>query len=668
MRRRTAFDDPWGVEGRAGASGRQGRSAAALTESAVIVSTPAAAPAVPSAVGTGAVDSPSAPSPRGRVRRAVAYPVRAVETDQLLVLGVLALTFVFFVWGRWRYDAVALLALLALVLGGVIPGDDAFAGFGHPAVVTVAAVLVVSRGLQNSGAVDVLARWLTVAGTSPTRQIAATSGLAAALSAFINNVGALAVLMPTTLRLSRQAGIQPSTVLMPLAFASLLGGLVTLVGTPPNIVIATFRQDAAGEAFAMFDFAPVGLGIAVTGIAFVSLVGWRLIPGREEAASEQLFEISDYLFEVLVPEGSPTAGRSIAELGAASNTDFVVVAVVRGEHRIEMPSSFELLRAGDVLVVEASSETLDALVVEAGLEAAGSDRAMAALGGGDVVLAEAMVTPGSPLRGRTVVQADLRRRHHVNVLAVSRNGRLSRARMQETALRVGDVLLFQANRHELTATLEALQCLPLAERGLSIGRRERRALHAVTIFGGALMAAAALRLLPIQVAMAGAAAVMGLVGLVSPREVYESIDWRVIVLLGAMIPVGGALEYTGLAAEAASMLVRVSGDLPLWTSVAAVLVISMFLSDIVNNTAAAVLMAPIALGVAGGLAASADPFLMAVAVGASAAFLTPIGHQSNLLVMGPGGYRFGDYWRLGLPLEAVITVVAVPLILLVWQP
>ena len=619
-------------------------------------------------MGTGAVDSPSAPSPRGRVRRAVAYPVRAVETDQLLVLGVLALTFVFFVWGRWRYDAVALLALLALVLGGVIPGDDAFAGFGHPAVVTVAAVLVVSRGLQNSGAVDVLARWLTVAGTSPTRQIAATSGLAAALSAFINNVGALAVLMPTTLRLSRQAGIQPSTVLMPLAFASLLGGLVTLVGTPPNIVIATFRQDAAGEAFAMFDFAPVGLGIAVTGIAFVSLVGWRLIPGREEAASEQLFEISDYLFEVLVPEGSPTAGRSIAELGAASNTDFVVVAVVRGEHRIEMPSSFELLRAGDVLVVEASSETLDALVVEAGLEAAGSDRALAALGGGDVVLAEAMVTPGSPLRGRTVVQADLRRRHHVNVLAVSRNGRLSRARMQETALRVGDVLLFQANRHELTATLEALQCLPLAERGLSIGRRERRALLAVTIFGGALMAAAALRLLPIQVAMAGAAAVMGLVGLVSPREVYESIDWRVIVLLGAMIPVGGALEDTGLAAEAASMLVRVSGDLPLWTSVAAVLVISMFLSDIVNNTAAAVLMAPIALGVAGGLAASADPFLMAVAVGASAAFLTPIGHQSNLLVMGPGGYRFGDYWRLGLPLEAVITVVAVPLILLVWQP
>ena len=590
-----------------------------------------------------------------------------MDADQLLVVAVLAGAFAFFVWGRWRYDAVALLALLALVLGGVIPGDEAFTDFGHPAVVTVAAVLVVSRGLQNSGAVDVLARWLTVAGASPTRQIAATSGLAAGLSAFINNVGALAVLMPTVLRMARQAGNRPSTILMPLAFASLLGGLVTLVGTPPNIVIATFRGDATGEAFAMFDFAPVGLGVAAAGLAFIALAGWRLIPRREEEAGGDLFEISDYLFEVRVTEASPADGLSIAELGMESNADFLVVAVLRGDRRIELPWSFELLRAGDVLVVEGGSEALDALVAEAGLEAAGgSEQAAAELGRGDVVLAEAVIMPGSPLRGVTVTQADLRQRHHVNVMAVSRSGRQTRARMRDMVLRVGDVLLFQANARELPAALEALHCLPLAERGLSVGARERRALLAVTIFGGALMAATALRLLPIQVAMAGAAAVMGLVGLVSPREVYEAIDWRVIVLLGAMIPVGGALEETGLAAEAASVLVAASGGLPPWTSVAAVLVISMFLSDIVNNTAAAVLMAPIAVGVADGLSASADPFLMAVAVGASAAFLTPIGHQSNLLVMGPGGYRFGDYWRLGLPLEAVITVVAVPLILLVW--
>ncbi len=592
-----------------------------------------------------------------------------VGTDQLLVVLVLAVTFVFFVWGRWRYDAVALLALLTLVLGGVIPGEQAFADFGHPAVVTVAAVLVASRGLENSGAVDLLARWLTSAGTSPTRQIAATSGLAAGLSAFINNVGALAVLMPTAIRMSRQGGAGPSAVLMPLAFASLLGGLVTLVGTPPNIVIATFRAEASGEAFAMFDFAPVGLGVAVAGLAFIALVGWRLIPRREAGASGRLFEISDYLFELRIPEGSPTDGRSIFEIGRGSQADFVVVAIVRSDYRIALPSSFELLRAGDVLVVEASGDALEALVADAGLETpSGRANVVDELAGGDVVLAEAVVMPDSPLRARTVVQADLRRRHHVNVLAVSRRGRQSRMRMRETLLEVGDVLLLQANRGELPAVLDALKCLPLAERGLSIGRQERRALLAVSILGGALVTAAALRLLPIQVAMAGAAAVMGLVGLVSPKEVYEAIDWRVIVLLGAMIPVGGALEDTGLAAQVAEALVAVSADLPLWMSVAAVLMISMFLSDLVNNTAAAVLMAPIALGVAGGLSASPDPFLMAVAVGASAAFLTPIGHQSNLLVMGPGGYRFGDYWRLGLPLEAVITVVAVPLILLVWPP
>ena len=592
-----------------------------------------------------------------------------MDTDQLLVVLVLALTFAFFVWGRWRYDAVALLALLALVLVDIVPGEAAFSGFGHPAVVTVAGVLVVSRGLQNSGAVDLLARWLTSAGSSPTRQIAATSGVAAGLSAFINNVGALAVLMPTAIRLARHAGNSPSSVLMPLAFASLLGGLVTLVGTPPNIVIATFRSDVSGEAFAMFDFAPVGLGVALAGLAFIALVGWRLIPQREVDADGGLFEISDYLFELRIPDGSSAHGQSIAELGAASDAEFVVAAIVRNERRLALPSSFETLRARDVLVVEASGEALDVLVAEAGLEVAGShESALSELGSGDVVVAEAVVMPDSPLRARTVVDVDLRRRHHINLLAISRRGRQSRSRLGETPLEVGDVLLLQANRGELPAALERLSCLPLAERGLSVGRRERRALLAVSIFGGALLMAAALRLLPIQVAIAGAAAVMGLVGLLSPKEIYESIDWKVIVLLGAMIPVGGALEETGLAADIAGALVAVSGDLPTWTTIALVLVIAMFLSDLVNNTAAAVLMAPIALGVASRLAASPDPFLMAVAVGASAAFLTPIGHQSNLLVMGPGGYRFGDYWRLGLPLEVVITAVAVPLILLVWPP
>ena len=328
-----------------------------------------------------------------------------------------------------------------------------------------------------------------------------------------------------------------------------------------------------------------------------------------------------------------------------------------------------MLREGDVLVVEASGDALEALVADAGLEAGGSrERALQELGTGDVVVAEAVVMHDSPLRGRTVIGAELRRRYQINLLAISRSDRQYRTRLSETVLEASDVLLLQANRRELPAALRALGCLPLAERGLRVGARERRALLAVSIFGGALLMAAALRLLPIQVAIVGAAAVMGLVGLVSPREVYESIGWSVIVLLGAMIPLGGALEDTGAAGRAADALVVLTGDLPTWAIVASVLVVSMFLSDLVNNTAAAVLMAPIALGVASDGSASPDPFLMAVAVGASAAFLTPIGHQSNLLVMGPGGYRFGDYWRIGLPLEGVITVVAVPLIMLFWPP
>ena len=590
-----------------------------------------------------------------------------MDRDQLIVALVLAVTFAFFVWGRWRYDAVALLALLVLVAVGIVPGEEAFAGFGHPAVVTVAGVLVVSRGLQNSGAVDVIARWLRRTGASPTRQVAATSGLAAALSAVMNNVGALAVLMPTTIRLARSVGNRPATVLMPLAFASLLGGLVTLVGTPPNIVIATFRADATGEAFAMFDFTPVGLGVAVVGLAFIALVGWRLIPHREDVEGETLFEIDDYLFEVRVPPGSSAEGRTIAEIGSASGADFVVGTIVRGDRQMPLPPRFEPLHADDVLVVEATGESLQALVDEAGLEPAGSgESARELLGSDEVVVAEAVVLPDSMLRSRSVVGVGLRRRFDVNLLAISRGGRQFRTRLAETIVHAGDVLLLQGRREDLPETLRQLGCLPLAERGLGIGTRERRALLAVSIFGGALIAAAALRLLPIQVAIAGAATVMGLVGLLSPKEIYESIDWTVVVLLGVMIPVGGALEETGAAARVADALVAVTGDLPVWAVVASVLIISMFLSDLVNNTAAAVLMAPIALGVADEVTASPDPFLMAVAVGASAAFLTPIGHQSNLLVMGPGGYRFGDYWRMGLPLEVVITVVAVPLILLFW--
>jgi di/tricarboxylate transporter len=572
-----------------------------------------------------------------------------------------------FAWGRWRYDVVALVALLTLVIAGIVPADTAFTGFGHPAVITVAAILVVSRGLQNSGLIDRVARWLSRAGDAPTAQVASTSGFIALCSGFMNNVGALALLMPATIRLAKRAGNPRSLLLMPLAFASLLGGMITVIGTPPNIIIATYRGTVTDEPFAMFDFAPVGIGIMLAGVAFLALVGWRLIPRRPQADDdEDLFDIKEYLTELQVPEGSPIVDRRIGDLEELTEVPVAVVTLIRGDRRLPAPSFYERLRIGDVLVIEADTEGIEALVQEAKLEPAeAQELGELALDSEDVNLIEAVVTHGAPIEGRSAFDVRLRARYGMNLLAVAREGGRIRQRLGRVKLQAGDVLLLQSPGEGLSSTLSALGCLPLAQRELDLHQRTG-ILAAVLIFGAALLAAAGLRILPIEVAVTLAALAMGFAGLVTLRQAYEAIDWSVLILLGAMIPVGAALETTGAAASLADWYLDLGGALPGWVMLTLLLVVAMLLSDVVNNAAAAVILAPIAVGTAAGLGVSADPFLMAVAVGASSAFLTPIGHQSNVLVMGPGGYRFSDYWRVGLPLEVVVVAVAVPLILIVW--
>jgi di/tricarboxylate transporter len=587
--------------------------------------------------------------------------------QQLIVFGVLAMALAMFVWGRWRYDIVAMLALLVVTITGIIPGEQAFSGFGHPAVITVAAVLVVSRGLQNSGVVTMLAKPLARVGDRTSAQVGALSSLVAALSAFMNNVGALALLMPVAIRMGRKNGRSPSLLLMPLAFGSLLGGLITLIGTPPNIIIATFRAETGGEPFRMFDFTPVGLGVAVAGLLFVTLVGWRLVPKRKGAASrEELFEIGDYVTEVTIPEDSSLAGKRLRDLGTVSDADVVVISLVRDKRRYHNPSSFEILRSNDLLVVEADSEDLQELIDAAGLELGGSPKTgEEALGSGEQSsLMEAVVMADSSILGETARSLNLRWRYGVNLLGVARSGARIRSRMRDIRFRAGDVLLLQGPTETLAETLSTLGCLPLAERDLHLGK-PRRAELSLAIFCGALLLAA-IGLLPIQVAFVGAAVAMLLVGIIPLREAYGAIDWSIIVLLGAMIPVGQALEVSGGAQLIAKGTLAASGQMPPVASLIIVFVATMFLSDLVNNAAAAVLMAPIAIYVANGLGASMDPFLMAVAIGASCAFLTPIGHQSNTLVMGPAGYQFGDYWRMGLLLEMIILAVAIPLIMLFW--
>lgn len=585
--------------------------------------------------------------------------------QQLILFAVLGGALFLFAAGRWRYDIVALLALLVVTVTGIVPADRAFAGFGHPAVVTVAAVLVVSRALINSGMVDLISRRIARLGQNAYVQVGALTGLVTLFSSFMNNVGALALLMPVAIRMARRSPHPVSILLMPLAFGSLLGGMTTLIGTPPNIIIATFRAQNGSPPFGMFDFTPVGLGAAAAGVLFIALIGWRLIPQRKGPASpEDIFQIEDYITEVRVPAGSRLVGKSLRTINAAE-TDVTVVAIVRDRVRRPAPPSWELLLAEDILIVEANSDALKAIVDALGLELVANKR----LGRDDlkseeITLMEAVITPGSRMENRTVRSLDLRARHGVNLLAVARQGESLTERLGEIPFRAGDVLLLQGHAQAVQEAITVLGCLPLAERGLRIGQSQR-VLSALGLFGAAL-ALTALNLVPVQVAFVACALAMVLAGFVTLREAYNSVEWPVIVLLGAMIPVGEALESTGGAQLVASGLMRVAGGFSPVITLALLMIITMLLSNVINNAAAALLMAPIALNLAQGLGVAADPLLMGVAVGASAAFMTPIGHQSNTLVLGPGGYRFGDYWRLGLPLTVVTLLAALPLILRTW--
>ncbi|AMQ88696.1 SLC13 family permease [Marinobacter sp. LQ44] len=602
-------------------------------------------------------------------------------SDQWTVFLILGTTLALFIWNRLRFDIVAMLALLAVAVSGLVAPDQLFAGFGHPAVITVAAVLVISQGLVNGGVVDAVARLLGKVGRNAVLQVITLTLVVALCSGFINNVGALALLMPVAIWMSRQSGRSPSLLLMPLAFGSLLGGTITLIGTPPNIIIASYRE--AGS-FGLFDFAPVGLAITAVGIVFIGVIGWRLTPKRDDpAGGDKLFSVGEYVTELKVPEESPFAGGTLHNLLTSGGTEksLVALALIRGEEVSPAPSTFNVLKCGDVLLVEADTESLQEFVEQTGLALAnavndedeegkesepmtsreGTEEQVAA---GDVRLTEAVISPSSRLIGRSANRLNLRERYGLNVVAIARQGHRLKRRLADIRFRSGDILLVQGYEDNLLSTLQTLGCLPLAERGLTLGREKN-----LWLAGGVFLAAIAIilsGLLTPPVALVACAVAMVLVQLMDAGDAYRAIDWPVIVLLAAMIPVGQALETTGGAALIAEQILTVAQGQAAWVALTIILVGTMLLSNVVNNAAAAILVAPIALGVSSQLGLASDAVLMAVAVGASCAFLTPIGHQSNALVMEPAGYRFGDYWRLGLPLSVLVTVVGVPMILWVW--
>ena len=589
--------------------------------------------------------------------------------DELIVFGVLAASLVLFVMNKWRYDVVALLALSVLALAGIVPASEAYRGFGHPAVVTVAAVLVLSRALQNSGVVDVMANCYARIPSVPVLRMLSLSGMTAFFSAFMNNVGAVSLLMPVAIRVANRSRQLPSRYLMPLAFASLLGGLTTLIGTPPNIIISNFRREESGVPFQMFDFAPVGIGVALVGIVFIALVGWRFIPTRKAPlALSDTLHIEDYMTEVRVPRDSRFVGKLVRDLEELAEEDVAIVGMLHGGTIYGAPSSYEVIDADDIFIVEADPEDLRSFVDSTGFVLEGSrdvrEDFNQSVSSDEVTVVEAIVEPESTVRGRTARGLHLHATYGVNLLGVSRRGTRFARRLGHVAFRAGDVLLLQGRTELVQAAMPRLGLLPLAERELRIGQR-RRLFFPLAVFAGAVLLAA-FNVVPIQISFLAAAVVLLLTRFLTLQAAYQAIDWPVIILLGAMIPVGEALESTGGAARIAMVIVEVGELFPAWAMLGIMLVTTMLLSAVINNAAAVILMAPIGIGVAATLGAHSDPFLMAVAIGASSAFLTPIGHQSNTIVMGPAGYQFGDYLRLGMPLVVVIVLVAIPLIMWVW--
>jgi di/tricarboxylate transporter len=591
-----------------------------------------------------------------------------VTTEQTLIFALFGAVFVLLLWGRFRYDLVAFAALLTGVVIGVVPVDQAFSGFGHPATVIVALVLVVSAGLVRSGVITMITRTVIDSARPLGLHIASIGGVGALLSAFMNNVAALALLMPVDLETSRKAGRPPGLSLMPLSFATILGGMVTLIGTPPNIIIAGIREDQLGQSFTMFDFAPVGLITALAGLAFVALVGWRLIPKPTEGAraGAPLDAIADYVAELTVPKDSKLIGSRLAELDSdAEKADVAILGLVRdGKRRYGMQRNTPL-RAGDSLVIEARPEALDDFRSGLSLDFADEKRSELLKADGDgLAVVEAVVTAGARIAGKSAQSIGLGWRRRTVLLGISRQGRQVTKSVRKTVVRPGDILLLLVPHGQENDVIDWLGCLPLAARGLAV-TEGAKAWVAIALFGAAVVAAS-FGLISLPIALGFVVLAYVLSGIVPIREVYDQIEWPVVVLLGSMIPLGAALGTTGGTALIADALVGLTQGWPAWAVLLVLMVVTMTLSDVVNNAATAIVAAPVAIEMARALGVSPDPFLMAVAVAASCAFLTPIGHQNNTLILGPGGYRFSDYWRMGLPLEALVIAVSVPAILVFW--
>jgi len=571
-----------------------------------------------------------------------------------------------FVWGKLRYDLVAMLALLAGLLIGVIPYDKAFSGFSDDIIVIIASALLVSAAVARSGVIERVLRPIGPYLTTTTAQVFVLVTAVTALSGFVKNIGALAMLMPVAFQLARRTETSPSHLLMPMAFGSLLGGIVTLVGTSPNIIVSRVREEIVGEPFKMFDFAPVGIFLALGGIAFLTF-GWRLLPKHRKGASsiEAAFNLEGYTTEAQVGDDSPLGGKTVADLETLSHGEVEVILIVRDYGERQAVSGRTLVRANDTLLLKGEPAALEHLIAAAKLNLVTDDKEKPKdTPTDDIGVMEAVVTDDSRLVDRTPAEMRLYDRFGVNLLAVSRSGTRITDPMRSIRLRSGDVVVLRGDLKAMPDTLGELRLLPLAERGLALGSN-RRSLLPVLVLAVA-MGLAAFDVLPIAIAFFAAAVTLLLIRSIGLKEAYETIEWPILILIGCLIPLSDALRTTGGTDLIAAWLSAGANQLPPVGTLALIMVAAMAVTPFLNNAATVLVMGPIAASFAANLGYRPDPFLMAVAIGAACDFLTPIGHQSNTLVMGPGGYRFADYWRLGLPLSFVVVFAGVPLIMLFW--
>ncbi|WP_037078160.1 SLC13 family permease [Neorhizobium vignae] len=587
-----------------------------------------------------------------------------MTTQQILAFSVIAIMMAVFIWDRFRYDLVACCALVLAVALGVVPVDKAFSGFSDDIVIIVGSALVVSAGVARSGIVDIAIKKFFPNLNTLNTQLALLMIVVAVLSAFIKNIGALAIMMPVAFQFARKSGASPSKYLMPMAFAALLGGLMTQIGTSPNIVVSRLREELTGTSFTMFDFTPIGAILTVVGITFLLFFHW-LVPSRtrENSSIEEAVEITNYTSEVSVTSDSTLLEKSIGDLLKLGDGEVLATAVLRGTARMS-PFPDLVLREGDAVLLEGPSVALDRIVSGGKLKLSGKPLRENGQAQADVISVEAIITQESPLKGLSAKELALSYTRGINLLAISRRGERLKQRLGELTLMAGDVLVLQGSRKNLPAVLQDFSLLPLAQREILLGTQRRAFIPLVILV--LAMTATAVGIAPVPVAFFTAALGMVVFRAIPLNDFYKSVDGPILVMLAALIPVSDSLRTTGGSELIAGWLGQVAATLPAWGALGLILVTAMAVTPFLNNAATVLVMGPIAASFATSLGFRPEAFLMAVAIGAGCDFLTPVGHQCNTLVFGPGGYKFSDYPRLGLPLSFLIILVSVPALLYVW--